>query len=305
MPAGRHATTLEALRVVVPEAALEAYEAALGQVCETVGFFLDDASGLWTVEGLRAQDPAATGTVDARLAELLALARAASGVEAAVTRETVPADGWLARSFSAFPEQRIGRRFLLRGTHLPPLAAAPGRIVLVLDAAAAFGSGEHASTRGCLLALERVARRAPRRIADIGTGTGVLAMAAARLLHRPVLATDIDPWAVRTARANLRLNGLSRRVAVERANGWHMRGPRRFGTYDLVLANILARPLIGMAGGLALHLAPGGWAVLSGLLRRQARWVLAAHRARHLLLAGLQDEDGWATLILRKPGHRR
>lgn len=283
--------------MIVPEAALEAYEAAVGQVCASVSFFLDDATGLWTVEGVREQ-----GAGEAALEGALGVARAATGVDAPMQREKVPADDWLARSYSGFPEQLIGRRFVVRGTHLPSVPAA-GRFVLTVDAAAAFGSGEHATTRGCLLALERVAARCrPARVLDLGTGTGVLAMAAAYLRRRPVRATDIDPWAVRTARRNVRANLLGHLVRIERADGWRSGFVLRGAPYDLVLANVLARPLIGMAGGLARHLRPGGRAILSGLLRRQARWVLAAHRARGLVLDGLQDEAGWATLVLRKPG---
>lgn len=289
----RHATALETLRVTVPETALDAYQAALAQVCGAVGFFLDEASGLWTVEGVREQ-----GAGEPVLAGALSLAAAASGVEPALSRTPTPAEDWLARTAAAFPEQRIGR-FAIRGTHLPPLHAA-GSITLVLDAALAFGSGEHATTRLCLRALERVAPRRPHRILDLGTGTGVLAMAAARLLRRPVLAADIDPWSVRTAAANAQRNGLRLLVRTHRADGWRTGWPRRAGPYDLVLANILAGPLAAMAPELAAHLAAGGSAILSGLLARQAAWVLAAHRAQGLVLERRLDEGGWTALILRR-----
>ncbi len=291
----RHATALETVSVRVPEEALEAYAAALGQACGTVGIFRDDATGLWTVEGVKPQ-----GEAEPALIAALAVAALASGVAAVPARRPTAAEGWLARTRAAFPEQRIGRRFAVRGTHLtgPP---APGRITLVLDAAVAFGSGEHGSTRGCLGALERLARaQRPRRVLDLGTGSGILAMAAARLLHRPVLATDIDPWAVRAARANARRNGLGPRLRLGLADGWRSRAVRVAGPYDLVLANILARPLTRMAAGLARNLAPGGTAVLAGLLARQARWVLAAHRRHGLVLAAMLRDGEWATLVLRR-----
>lgn len=281
--------------MVVPEAALEAYEAALGEACATVGFFLDEASGFWTVEGVKER-----GRDEAALAGALAIAGAATGFIAELDRDGVAADGWLARSFQGFPEQPVGRRFLIRGTHLPPVSSR-GKIVLTLDAAAAFGSGEHGSTRGCLRALERVAHRRPRTILDLGTGTGILAMAAARLLGRPVLATDIDPWSVRTARDNVVRNGLGRRVMLARADGWRTARVRRGGPYDLVFANILARPLCAMAPALAAGLRRGGTAILAGLLDRQVAWVLAAHRRRHLVLEAVLHEGGWATLVLRRP----
>ena len=198
----QRAVPLETVAVDVPESALEAYEAALGSVCATVGFFRDDATGLWRVEGVKE-----VGVNDPALDAALALAAAASGVEAVVARTPTPVEGWLARTYASFPEQHIGRRFAVRGTHLSG-PATPGRITLTLDAGIAFGSGEHGSTRGCLRALERVAHRRPRRILDLGTGSGILAMAAAGLLHRRVLATDIEPWSVRVAQQNAVLNGL-------------------------------------------------------------------------------------------------
>ena len=170
---------------------------------------------------------------------------------------------------------------------------------MVLDAALAFGSGEHGSTRGCLRALERIAHRRPRRILDLGTGTGILAMAAAKLLHRPVRATDIEPWSIRVARENVRRNRLGRLVHVRRADGWTAPWVVQAAPYDLVFANILARPLCRMAGSLAEHLAPQGRAILAGLLRNQVRWVVAAHRRQGLGLEAALHEGAWATLVLR------
>src|SRR5271157_3809751 len=209
------AAALETVSVDVPEAALEAFEAALGSVCATVGFFRDHATARWRVEGVK---PAGEG--DAALTAALALAAALTGVEAEPRRTAIPAEGWLARTRAAFPQQLVGRRFAVRGTHLSGPAPA-GRIMLTLDAGLAFGSGEHGSTRGCLRALERVAHRRPRRILDLGTGSGILAMAAALLLRRRVLATDIDPWAVRVARENAARNGVATLVRARRADGWH------------------------------------------------------------------------------------
>lgn len=290
----RHATSLETVSVVVPEQALEAYEAAMLSACGTVGFFLNEDSGLWTIEGVKD-----LGAHEGRLADALALAGAATGFVAEPSRSATEADGWLARNFETFPEQLVGRRFAIRGTHLdgPPT---PGRLMIVLDAAIAFGSGEHGSTRGCLRALERVAHRRPRRILDLGSGTGILAMAAARLLHRRVRATDIEPWSVRVARDNARRNGLGRAVTVRLADGWRAPWVRAGGPYDLVFANILARPLCRMARDLAANLAPGGTAILAGLLERQARWVLATHRQHGLVLTEKQHEGDWTTLVLRK-----
>lgn len=290
----RRAGPLETVWVEIPEAALEAFEAALSTACTTVGFFLaDEARRVWRLEGVR-DVPEGDGT----LQSALALAAAATGVDPALHRAPVEAEGWLVRTQAAFPDQRVGRRFLVRGTHSGMVEHS--RITLTLDAGVAFGSGEHGSTRGCLRAFEIVARRKPCRILDLGTGSGILAMAAAKLLRRPVLATDIEPWSIRVARENAAANGVGRLVRVKLADGWRDPAIDRAAPYDLVFANILARPLCRMARDLAAHLAPGGTAILAGLLDEQRRLVLAAHRRRGLVLAGTLNEGAWATLILRK-----
>ena len=295
-PRQRHTTKLETIALDVPESALEAYESALATVCATVGFFRDQKTGDWRIEGVK---PIATA--EPELTAALALAAALTGVAAPIQRTPTPAEGWLARTYAAFPEQHVGRRFAVRGTHLDGRLS-PGRITLTLDAGLAFGSGEHGSTRGCLRALERIVHRRPRRILDMGTGSAILAMAAAALLHRPVLATDIEPWSVRVARKNAKLNRLGMKLRVRLADGWRHRLVRAAAPYDLVFANILARPLCLMATGLAAHLSPGGTAILSGLLDTQARGVLAAHRRRGLRLEGRVQEGPWTTLILRAAG---
>ncbi|MEO9189664.1 MAG: 50S ribosomal protein L11 methyltransferase [Acetobacteraceae bacterium] len=286
-------SALETVWVEVPEHALELYEAALESACASVGFFLDEAAGTWRVEGVKE-----AGADDAALASALVLAGALSGVNAILARTPTPAEGWLARTYASFPEQRIGRRFAVRGTHVADAPAA-GRITLTLDAGVAFGSGEHGSTRGCLRALETVRRRG--RVLDLGTGSGILAMAAARLFGVRVRATDVDPWSVRLARRNAHANGVARLVDTRLADGWKSRFVRAGAPYDLVLANILARPLSLMAKDLATHLAPGGTAILSGLLASQARGVLAAHRRAGLVLMNVIREGTWTTLVLGRP----
>lgn len=298
MPA-RRIVRLETVSVSVPETALEAYEAALDSVCDTVGLFRDEATGNWRVEGVK---PAGAG--EPELAAALALAAGLTGVASQLERSETPAEGWLARSYAGFPEQRIGRRFAVRGTHLPPQTT-PGRITLLLDAGLAFGSGEHGSTRGCLLALDGIAHRRPRRILDLGTGSGILAIAAARRLRRKVLATDIEPWSIRVARENAALNGVAQLVRPFLADGWRSARVRAGGPYNLVFANILARPLCLMARDLAAHLAPGGTAILAGLLTTQAHAVLAAHRWQGLRLERKIVVAPWATLVLRRTAVER
>ena len=291
----RAAVPLETVSVTVPMDAVEAFEQAFATACDTVGFFeVDEAGGIWRVEGVRAR-----GQSDAALHGAVALAELMTGHVATIERADTEAEGWLARTASGFPAQLVGRRFAIRGTHLAASREA-GRIGLVLDAGIAFGSGEHGSTRGCLLALEAMHRR-PRRILDLGCGSAVLAMAAASLLHRRVLAVDIEPWSVRVAGQNARSNGLGRLVETRLGDGWRSGAVRAGRPYDLVFANILARPLVRMAPALAAGLAPGGTAILAGLLGSQSRMVLGAHRARGLVLERRIDVGDWTTLVLRRP----
>ncbi len=291
-----HPIPLETVAVSVTEDALEAFEAALGNACLTVGFFLDEDTGIWRVEGVKQ-----VGVNEAELSSSLAIASIVTGLSPVLERSATEAGGWLARTYASFPEQLIGRHFAVRGTHLTGPATA-NRIALTLDAGLAFGTGEHGSTRGCLVALETVARRRPRRILDLGTGSGILAMGAAKLLNRRVLATDIDPWSVRVAAENAELNAVAHLVTVRLADGWRDPLLSRSGPYDLVFANILARPLCMMAKDLALNLAPGGTAILAGLLANQARWVLSAHRAQGLHLERMLPQGAWTTIVMRKAG---
>jgi len=201
---------------------------------------------------------------------------------------------WLAENRRAFPPQRVGR-FFIHGSHWRDRPPA-GSVAIEIDAATAFGTGEHPTTRGCLIAFDRLAKaRRFRRPRDIGTGSGILAIAAAKTLRRRVMASDVDPGSVAVARHHARRNGVARDVRVICAFG----AGRRRG-HDLVFANILARPLMMMARELACAVAPRGVVILSGLLRRQEAVVLAAYRFQRLALKSRIVIDGWSTLVLRK-----
>ncbi len=209
----------------------------------------------------------------------------------------MPERDWLAENRRDFPPLRIGR-FFVHGSHWQGKVPA-GSIAIEIDAATAFGTGEHPSTRGCLVALDTLARRRRfRRPLDIGTGSGILAIAAAKRLRRRVLASDVDCAAVRVASHHVRRNRLVGRVRMVCAPGYRSRAVRR-SDYDLIFANILARPLALMARDLGRAIGPGGAAVLSGLLRRQEALVVAAHRAQGLAVERRIVIDGWSTLILR------
>jgi ribosomal protein L11 methyltransferase len=292
------AELLDCVSLVVPATALEHFEAALGSVCRAVSFFHDEENDLWDIQGVKER-----GAYEGELVSALAVAEMLTGHVPVVTRSVVPVGGWLARTKQAFPEQLIGKRFAVRGTHIfaPPPA---GRITITLDAGLAFGTGEHNSTRGCLLALERLPRR-PNKILDLGTGSGILAIAAARRWHRNVLATDIDARAARVAAANARLNGVGAKIRAIKADGWMDKTIRRRAPYDLVFANILARPLCAMAHELAANLQPGGIVILAGLLSVQANWVLSAHRRAGLVLQSRINDGAWTSLVLRAKLVRR
>jgi ribosomal protein L11 methyltransferase len=219
-----------------------------------------------------------------------------------LTVAPVAATDWLARTAESFPAQPIGR-FWVHGSHITTTPPA-GTVPIQLDAGLAFGSGEHATTQGCLLVLDRLAgRRRFRRALDLGCGSGILAIAAAKLGAARVIAADNDPLAVAVARANAARNRVGHRIRCLFSEGYRNPLLSAFGPYDLILANILADPLCALARGCARHLAPGGLVVLSGLLDRQAARVIAAHRRARLRLRRELTIGIWTTLVMseRRP----
>ncbi|HZY14467.1 MAG TPA: 50S ribosomal protein L11 methyltransferase [Beijerinckiaceae bacterium] len=235
----------------------------------------------------------------AAIRELVAVA-AGREVAQAITFDRVERADWISASLAGFDPVRAGR-FLVIGSHARQ-AARPNDIVIEIEAALAFGTGHHGTTMGCLLALDRLGRRRrPRQVLDVGTGSGVLAIAAAKRWKRKVVASDIDPIAVVTARANATQNGAGPFVRPVRADGTK-RLPLK-GGYDLILANILAGPLKRLALELARVAAPAGILVLSGLLERDVPGVLAVYRAHGFGLLRRELREGWATLMLCR--HRR
>ena len=283
------------LKLRAADAALaERAAAALESVCRAVSAFEESEGGVWLVEGF-SEVPLA----GVELETALALAWADHGPPPKPLLERLPDRDWVRENQESFPPRRVGRYYVHGSHHRGRIPA--GTIGLLIDAATAFGTGEHASTEGCLRALDRLAqRRRPRRILDMGTGTGILAIAAAKTFARGVLAADIDPGSVRVARENARRNGVASRVSTIWSAGYRSRRVRAARPYDLVLANILARPLALMARDLRRALAPGGVAVLAGLIDWQETYVLAAHRLQRLRLVRRIAVDGWRTLILRR-----
>jgi ribosomal protein L11 methyltransferase len=268
---------------------------ALGEALERldpegVGIIdMEDGSGLWEVGAYFDGRPDAVA---------LALVEAAFGVAFAVS--ALPETDWVAKVRRELAPVEAGR-FWLYGSH--DAGGAPdGSVPLLIEAAMAFGTGHHGTTLGCLRVVDRMADGpAPGPVLDLGCGTAVLAMAAARVWDVPVIASDIDPVAIEVARANIAANGLSGRVEAVVAEGLDHPQLRATAPYGLVLANILMGPLVLLAPGIGGVVAPGGTAVLSGILNDQADAVAAAYVATGFAETERDVLGDWTTLELRKP----
>jgi ribosomal protein L11 methyltransferase len=223
---------------------------------------------------------------------------AGEAVADALSFDTLEAKDWVKASLEDLVPVPAGR-FVVYGQH-DRARIAPNKLGIEIEAALAFGTGHHGTTRGCLKLLDHVLKaRRPRRVLDLGTGTGVLAIAAAKARHGAVLASDIDPPSVKVARDNFRLNGVGNLVHAIRATGFSAPDFVDGGPFDLVLANILANPLRQLAGPMTRHLAPGARVILSGLLNHQAPAVIAAYRARGVVPVRHLKIEGWSSLLLR------
>ena len=284
----------------VPADARLAVEEMLETRCVAVSSMEIGDGATWAVEGFIGVEP----DRDAFQKDLArVLAAFGNTPEAAFKFELVPPRDWLAENLASFPPLHIGRYFI-HGSHVkaPQLT---GAVRLHLDPGTAFGSGDHATTAGCLMVLDTLAKsKRFQRPLDMGCGSGILALAMAKTWRVFPLSSDIDPESTRVTRLNARQNGVGALVRDVCGRGYRSRAVARSGPYDLIVANILARPLIKMAGDLARHLRParkgGGTAILSGLLARDVRWVAAAHETWGLRLNRTLIRDGWATLVLSR-----
>ncbi len=283
--------------VEVPHAAVTVFARALEQFGCAVSMFETGTDEIWRVEVYAEAPPPA-----AALAAAVALAACVAGIpEPEPHCAPLPETDWLAENRKSFAPLRVGRYFV-HGTDWQGVRPA-ATIPLVLDAGLAFGTGTHGSTRGCLLALDWLARRGqvrPRRALDLGCGSGILSLAVARTWRSAVVAVDIDPVAVTVARANLRRNGVAARVRVCCADGLRHPLVRRTAPYDLIVANLLARPLERLAPMLVRHLARRGILILSGLLAHQEKGVRAAYRRQNIRILREEKPDGWHTLVLAR-----
>jgi ribosomal protein L11 methyltransferase len=275
----------------------------------------EEAPGRWSLAIHFRRQP------DEAAVRALIASAAGSAAAHALAFETLAPTDWVRKSLEGLAPVEAGR-FVVHGAHDRARVRA-NRIGIEIEAGLAFGTGHHGTTRGCLLALDRIvkARRRQRGkcagstslrsrerralVLDIGTGTGVLAIAAAKALRRPVVASDVDARAVTIARDNARINRVGAVVKVVHAAGVLTAPFRARAPYGLIFANILLDPLKALATPMARLVAPNGQVVLSGLLTAQAGAALASHRARGLALVRRATLEGWATLILARPARSR
>jgi len=284
------------IRIFVPHRAVPFVEEAFEDSALAISSFeIDEQTAEWYVDILTDRSPQEID-VAARLALV-------SGLQAAITPryeiKDLEAKDWVGEVERSFPPLCVGR-FYVHGSHIT--ASAPhGKIALQVNAGAAFGSGEHATTSGCLLALNALARRRRfLRPLDMGCGSGILAVAMAKLWHVGVVGIDIDPVSVAVARENARNNRVQKFTAFATGNGYKAELVRKSGPFDLIVANILARPLVKMSPSLVRNLRSGGMIVLSGLLDYQESQVLNAHRSQGMRLLSRIRQHGWCTLIMEK-----
>ncbi|RWA71118.1 50S ribosomal protein L11 methyltransferase [Mesorhizobium sp.] len=233
--------------------------------------------------------------IEARINDILAGLALPKPVE----REALPDIDWVARSLEGLKPVRAGR-FFVHGAHDRGRRHSSD-LAVEIEAGLAFGTGHHGTTAGCLEMLEQVVlRERPRNALDLGTGSAVLAIALAKLAHIPVLATDIDPIAVRVAAANARLNHVKALVETVTAPGFHHPIFARRAPFDLIVANILARPLMRLAPEMAKHIKLGGSLVLSGILDRQRDAVISAYVGQSFRHVRTSHREGWVTIHLKR-----
>lgn len=286
--------TFTALTTLTGKARADALGAAMERLAPEptgVGVFeLEDGSGLWEVGGYFAGAPDETA---------LALLAAAFGARDFVVSE-LPDTDWVAHVRRELAPVEAGR-FFVHGSHDADKVPA-GTVPLLIDAAMAFGTGHHGTTLGCLRALDRLAGRGftAGRVADIGCGTAVLAMAAARIWPADVIAGDIDAVAVDVALANLRANGIDGALTCVEAAGFGHPELRARAPYDLIFANILKGPLLALAPEISGNLRPGGFAILSGILNEQADEVVGVYAQTGTNLVNAEEIGDWKTLVLQQ-----
>ncbi|WP_289042739.1 50S ribosomal protein L11 methyltransferase [uncultured Aliiroseovarius sp.] len=287
-------TTWTALTTLKGQAAAEALGAAMENLTPEptgVGMFeIEDGAGIWEVGAYFVEQPDPAG---------LALLATMHGAQGFAVSE-LPEVDWVAHVRRELSPVEAGR-FFVYGSHDADQVP-DGKIALLIEAAMAFGTGHHGTTLGCLQALDKLAGQGfvGKNVVDIGCGTAVLAMAAARIWPNPVLASDIDQVAVDVAKANIAANNLDDRICCVEAAGFNAPELQDAIPFDLVFANILKGPLIGLAPDMGKNISPKGYAILSGILNPQADEVIAVYAENGFNLVERTEIVDWTTLILRK-----
>ena len=286
------------LRLITDEPSARAMTELLGEMFDpmetAVAAFEVEETGAWRLEAYFSEEPDAE-----MIRELIRPVLGAQADEAVF--ETIDQQDWVRASLEGLKPVRAGR-FLVHGGH-DRHQVRGNDLAIEIEAALAFGTGHHGTTLGCLRALvDELKRRRPTHVLDVGTGTGILGFAAAKALRTPVIAGDLDPEAVTTARGNARLNGLGLYMRFYHAPGVRHALADRPRGFDVVFANILARPLKRLAPSLTAVVADDGVLILSGLIERDVPGVLSTYRHRGFHLARSGVIEGWATLVLRRGG---
>ncbi len=223
-----------------------------------------------------------------------------NSIDLSFKTELLPDVDWVATTLQQLAPVRAGR-FIVHGSH-DAREPKPHEIAVKIDASVAFGTGHHGTTAGCLDMLDHVLKRSNfENVLDLGTGSGVLAIASAKAGCQVVVASDIDPISTETARFNSRENSVANRIHCITASGFNHPDLAANAPFDLVIANILARPLQSLAPKLVQATSPGGTIILSGLLPQQKALIIASYRLQGAVFEHAHIRDGWLSLLLRKP----
>ena len=282
-------------KLILPEPAVSVFEDVFTEVAGAVltrVFEKGRYAGFWELQAIFETKPERN-----KIKRLLAEAARTAQIKTPSLRiQKMPDINWLEASYQGFPPIEVGPYYIY-GSHIKETSP-KNKIALQIDAATAFGTGEHQTTHGCLEALSDL-KDIPEKVLDVGCGSGILGMAFAKTYQKCVDAVDIDPESVRVAKENAIKNGLQKWLTVWQSNGYAKINKK----YDLIFCNILAKPLIEMAPELAKHLEVGGVAILSGFLYDQEKWVRAAHEKSGLKFVRRYRINGWSTLVMKKDEH--
>jgi ribosomal protein L11 methyltransferase len=306
------AKTLWSASFIAPPEAAEFLSDAFGEEALSLTIVAPPRTGKAEAEAIFDAEPDA-----AALRTRIAILASLQGIKAPkITVKQLPKLDWLKKVSEDFPPRAIAR-WVVFGAQHRDAAKRHHKIPLQIDATSAFGTGEHPTTRGCLLMLDWMLKRrshgcaplaqsayqargvvAPPIMLDMGCGSGILAMAYSKTAHGKAIGVDLDAASVEIAKSNIQANGLAGFMRVALGNGYKAPLVRQHKPYDLIMANIFAGPLCKMARDLKKHLKPGGMAILSGLLTHQANHVIAAHRMQGLRLVRHIKIGEWSILLM-------